>query len=317
MFAAFLFYAVPAAAGSPRLELPVDCTLGETCFIQNHVDRDPGPGHADFGCGALSHDGHKGTDFALHSLAEMQSGVAVLAAAAGTVLGLRDGMADEYFTPDMEATLDGRDCGNGVLIDHGDGWQTQYCHMKQGSIAVEPGQTVATGDRLGQVGLSGRTEFPHLHLSVRRDGATIDPFQPHGGGACGDVKDALWSDPIAYDPGGLIAAGFAAAVPDFADVKAGTAGVADIADTADALVFWVYLFGGRDGDRVVLRIDGPNGRFLERQVELTRTQARLFRAVGRKRTTPTWTPGAYTGTATLVRGGDTIDTIAGRVDVVR
>ena len=31
----------------------------------------------------------------------------------------------------------GRNCGNGVTLDHGDGWQTQYCHMRRGSVAVK------------------------------------------------------------------------------------------------------------------------------------------------------------------------------------
>jgi len=78
---ALLLLAAPAAAGSFLLNPPVDCTLGETCFIQNFVDRDPGPGAADFTCGPMTYDGHKGTDFALPSLAAMRQGVDVLAAA--------------------------------------------------------------------------------------------------------------------------------------------------------------------------------------------------------------------------------------------
>ena len=78
----------------PHLALPLDCTLGESCFIQNYVDDDPGPGAADFTCGALTYDGHKGTDFALTSIAAMEAGVTVRAAAPGVVRGVRDGMPD-------------------------------------------------------------------------------------------------------------------------------------------------------------------------------------------------------------------------------
>ena len=48
--------------------------------------------------------------------------------------------------------------------------------MAKGSIAVRPGQQVAAGAPIGRVGLSGNTEYPHLHITVRKDGAMVDPF---------------------------------------------------------------------------------------------------------------------------------------------
>ena len=55
--------------------------------------------------------------------------------------------------------------------------------------------------------------------------------------------------------------------------------------TAPALVIWGYVFGGRKGDTIGFRIDGPDGLVQDQTVDLTRTQVQLFRAVGRKRTT--------------------------------
>ena len=72
-----------AAAEPFSLDFPVDCTLGETCYIQQYVDHDPGPGARDFTCQGLSYDGHKGTDIALPTLAAMAQGVRVRAAAPG------------------------------------------------------------------------------------------------------------------------------------------------------------------------------------------------------------------------------------------
>ena len=84
-----------AARPSPfPLALPIDCRPGEDCWVINHVDLDPGPGRRDYRCGAMSYDGHKGTDFALRNLARLADDVAVLAAADGRVVGARDGMAD-------------------------------------------------------------------------------------------------------------------------------------------------------------------------------------------------------------------------------
>ena len=79
-----LLSAAPAAAGPPEgLILPIACTPGADCWVVRHVDHDPGPGARDYMCGALTGDGHKGTDIALRDLAVMAAGVEVRAAAAG------------------------------------------------------------------------------------------------------------------------------------------------------------------------------------------------------------------------------------------
>lgn len=197
----------PAAARDPLLGgQPIDCRLGEDCFIQNYVDADGGPGGAaDFTCGGLSYDGHKGTDFAVQSHAAALAGVSVLSAAPGVVKAVRDGVADHWRAAPMEFPPDGQDCGNGLVIDHGGGWETQYCHLRAGSLAVQKGQRVAMGGAvLGQVGMSGRTEFPHLHLSIRKDGAIVDPFNTDDIVSCGEAgDDQLWqSPPIPYHAGG-------------------------------------------------------------------------------------------------------------------
>ena len=145
--------AAHSAAGDVSLHQPIDCTLGSTCYIQQYVDADPGPGATDHTCGTLSYNTHKGTDFALPSLAAMQAGVNVLATASGSVLGIRDNMPDTGLTDATAGTVKGRECGNGVMIEHGDGWVTQYCHMKRGSITVRPDQIVSPGTILGQVAL--------------------------------------------------------------------------------------------------------------------------------------------------------------------
>ncbi len=289
--------AVPAA-GDLRLALPVDCALGDSCFIQHLVDRDPGPEVQDFTCGTLSYDGHKGTDFALPTLNAMHAGVDVLAAAPGVVRGLRDEMPDQIYAPD-DPKVAGRECGNGVVIDHGDGWETQYCHLKRGSIRVAPGQQVDTGAVLGQIGLSGKTQFPHLHLSLRHEGAVVDPFL--GDGPCG-TADTLWESDLAVPPGGLIYAGFSPAVPTYDAVKQGDAAQAALPADAPALVLFVFAYGGQMGDLLTLRIDGPHGPVLTEEMVLDKHQAQFFRATGRRARGP-WPIGDYTGTVTLTRDG--------------
>lgn len=305
------FLAAPALAGPPELGLPLDCTLGETCFIQNYVDADLGPDGSDFTCGGLSYDGHKGTDFALPSMREMEAGVTVRAAAPGKVRALRDGMPDTGLDGTPVGALGGKECGNGVVIDHGDGWQTQYCHLKQGSVIVARGDRVEAGTALGEVGLSGRTEFPHLHLSVRHDGLVVDPFNTDGNITCGadnGPEDDLWAFPVVYVPGGLVSVGMDMAVPSFGDVKTGAAIHTVLPAKSPALVGWAQVFGGRAGDTVEIILTDPDGQlFYRRSATLEKPQARLFRAGGKKATANGWTRGDWTVTARLMRDGTVLD----------
>lgn len=301
---ALLTLALAAPAGAFDFAQPIACTLGTDCHVQNYFDRDPGTGTADVGCGNLTYDGHDGTDFALPSLAAMQAGVDVLAAAPGTVRGIRDGMPDIAISDPAAPPLDGRDCGNGVAIDHGDGWETQYCHMKLGSIAVKPGDRVETGQRLGLVGLSGNTEFPHLHLTIRKDGTELDPFAPEATTACGTVPpDTLWSAPLAYDPFGFTGAGFFTAVPEWDAIKSGLATPATLPADAPALVLWASYFGPRQGDELTLAITGPQGEVIRQTIPIDRTQAIAFRAVGKRTPQGGWPSGSYSGEIALTRNG--------------
>jgi hypothetical protein len=297
--AAVLTLALAFPAGAFELQLPVDCTLGEDCYIQNYFDHDPGPDRADFNCGPLSYDGHDGTDFAVATRARMEAGVPVLAAAPGAVTAVRDGMADFALSSSDQG------CGNAVLVDHGQGWQTAYCHMMQGSVLVTQGDTVKAGTALGLIGQSGQAEFPHLHLSVRRNGQTVDPFSPDDA-ACGAQTEDLWAKDLLVEPGGLLDIGISTAVPGFDDIKAGLASP-DLSTDAPALVIWTYLFGAQAGDIILFTLTWPDGEVWGDQVTMEKTQALAFRAYGWGRGNKDWPLGAYMGTATLVRDGKEVD----------
>ncbi|MEA1834363.1 M23 family metallopeptidase [Methylobacterium durans] len=312
---ALFFVPSPAWPEGFRLRLPLACELGVTCFVQYYVDRDPGSGARDYACGSRSYDGHDGTDFRLPTLAQ-EAGPAgtVVAAAAGRVLRARNDAPDVSVRETGIEKVAGVECGNGLVVAHADGYETQYCHLARGSLKVRPGDEVSAGQPLGQAGLSGASEFPHLHFTLRRAGRTVDPFAPDAGaGACapaaGPASDSLWEpalrDGLAYRAGTVLNAGFSGGPVRMDIVEGGT--VDPAAPGAPALVAFVRTIGLDAGDVQSLVLSGPDGRPVAQSAEapLARARAQSLVFVGRKRPEAGFPAGTYTATFRVTRAGAT------------
>lgn len=63
--------------------------------------------------------------------------------------------------------------GNTTVIDHGHGLYSMYMH--QSKMDVKPGQAVKKGEKIGEVGMTGRATGAHLHWGLRLLGARVDP----------------------------------------------------------------------------------------------------------------------------------------------
>lgn len=298
--AVLLASAVPALAQEPPLlELPLACELGRTCFIQNYVDADPSSGAKDYECGSLSYDGHNGTDFRLPTMAEQQGGVDVLAAADGRVLRRRDGMADVSVREAGAASVDGSECGNALIIAHADGWETQYCHMARGSLRVEVGDVVKARQAIGRIGLSGLTEYPHLHFVLRHRGKIADPFAfAAAPGSCGGGR-SLWQPALhaglAYRPRLILNAGFASRSVTMAMLESGDAERDRPGGEAAALVAYVRGVGLKAGDVQSLVVTNPSGQTVaeNRARPMERNQAQTMIFAGSRRPAGGWERGAY------------------------
>jgi hypothetical protein len=288
-----------------RLGFPLQCRLGQSCFVQNYVDVDPGPGARDWHCGGRSYDGHNGVDIRLPSMAEQRAGVAVLAAAPGRVLRVRDGVPDINVDRRGRAAVEGQQCGNGIVIDHGAGWETQYCHLARGSVAVRAGQRVRAGRAIGRVGLSGDTEFPHLHITVRHDRRVIDPFAPDATpGSCGGGA-ALWRDRLPYQSGEVLLTGFATRVVSEEEAQeAGADQRPRPTRDAPALIAFVQAIGLERGDVQRVLVTGPDaGTVVDgAQPPLDHDKAVTILSVGRKTPPGGWPAGVYQARYSVVRG---------------
>lgn len=299
-----------AAPDGPKLEFPVACQVGRTCELQNYVDRDPGPQARDYRCGPRTYDAHSGVDIRLPDMAAQRAGVAVLAAAPGRVARVRDGVPDVSVRERGAAAVSGQECGNGVVVDHGNGWETQYCHLAKGSVQVKPGDAVSAGTPLARIGLSGQTEYPHLHFTVRKHGKVVDPFAPDMSDpqACGP-QSTLWSRAAeaqtAYVSTSVLNVGFANKAVTMEDIEAGD--LASPGRTAPVLAVYGRAIGVRGGDVLELELTGPDGaRLAHNQAPAPRDQAQRYLMVGKKRPGEAWPAGRYALRFRVLRNGQPV-----------
>lgn len=301
----------PANAKEPtQLAWPVDCAIGGSCEIQHYVDHGGGGAAKDYRCGTATYKGHNGTDIRLRTMAAERAGVDVLAAAPGRVLRARDNMADVSVRVVGQEAIRGRQCGNGLVIAHTEGLETQYCHMARGSLVVKAGDVVSQGQKLGHVGLSGDTEFPHLHITVRRNGKLVDPFaEGEAEGACAGGTP-LWQPTVqrslAYKTGVVLNHGFADRSVTMEDIENGV-GTSSFATRAPALVAFARAITLRKGDVQHLVLRGPRGVLVDRMAPpLPANEDQVFLGIGRKKPADNWPAGLYSADYSVMRDGKVV-----------
>jgi len=76
----------------------------------------------------------------------------------------------------VAAGWNGGGYGNYVVIDHGNGYRTLYAHLLNNSIVVKAGEKVKQGQRLGNMGSTGRSTGTHLHFEIKTDKGNVNPL---------------------------------------------------------------------------------------------------------------------------------------------
>jgi murein DD-endopeptidase MepM/ murein hydrolase activator NlpD len=180
-------------------------------------------------------------------------------------------------------------------------------------LRVKPGQVVRAGQPIGRPGLSGETEFPHLHFEVRHRGQVVDPFAPLApvAGGCGGGAP-LWDGPTAsaaaYKLRTILNFGFVSQPITASDVESGRA--AEITPNAGAgdLIAYVRALGLQAGDVQRMVLTGPHGSVLFNQSTpaLDHAKAQFFQMFGVRRSPGGWRKGPYTAVYSVVHGNKTV-----------
>lgn len=311
-----------SAAHAFEMGLPVDCAMGSDCYIRSYVDHSPKTGLSDYTCGNLTYNGNKGTDIAVRSSALFEKGVDVLAVADGTVTTAFDAMPDGHVSTMRRKLIKKQKCGNVVVIDHGEEWKTHYCHVKQESVTVQKGDEVTKGQVIAQVGMSGNTEYPHLHFLVRKGNLYHDPFT--GGDkdkACSlsPQRESLWEHAIqknlAYKASGHIGAGFSDVPPDENNPVTRTHAQSTLTHGAGGIYFWTSLYGVKSGDKLHLKLISPSAVVMAREeIFIQKSFSQLYKTIGYKNY-GLLDKGTYLGETQLLRSGAVIASHTEKVQV--
>jgi len=94
-----------------------------------------------------------------------------------------------WWTGTVVEVTDDSNCGTSVVVEAGE-WLSIYCHMegyvevangerymidREGGLRIVEGSVVQAGERVGRIGMSGRTTGPHLHWGLKYNNNWVDP----------------------------------------------------------------------------------------------------------------------------------------------
>ena len=278
------------AFGITPIELPIDCKLGENCWVTNLPRHFYQGKELDYKCGVRTSAGHKGTDFILESMEQMKQGIDVLSPFDGVVKAVRDGMEDINVDIGGLNEIKDQECGNGVVIATHD-LEAQLCHMKKGSISVKVGDQIVAGARLGSVGLSGNTNHPKLYfaLSKKNQDGSLRPRSILYCGVCVcqtwlHLPSVLYSAYLSESnkDGVVYNYGVAFQIPELSKVKEGYYQRIIQPRNPEVIMVFADILSVDKGHKMKVQFLDSEGKVLfEKEQEFTKYQPRYFFYVGK------------------------------------
>lgn len=302
-----LFFPLKQAVAIDLL-FPVACRVMTDCWITNHVDLDNNSGRSeDYMCGKKTRDGSLSTHISLGNIQDVTLNMAVIASADGTI--------------DFAGNIGGF-CGGRILIDHGGGWESSYCHLNLNTLQVSEGDTVTQGQILGSIGMSGQSSWPHLSFALLRNGMAFDPFSGRTNlEGCSKKSQPLWAggmNPL-YEPAQVTNIGFTVeALDNDAILRGNIADVTEIAAATPQLTLWAMLMNVMEGDLITMRVLEPSGRILNETETTAQTDRDYFPVIFMtRRNNFIWDNGDYRGSITITRRVNDNEITVGQFTTVR
>jgi hypothetical protein len=134
-------------------------------------------------------------------------GADVRSVAAGVVVGTHDGIADNVPVGSLPPIFLNTVAGNYVVLRIGPGHFALYAHLQPHSLKVKPGDRVRRGQRLGLLGNSGNSDFPHLHFQIMNsrsplasDGLPYEFSSFHSEGLLANLDQVAAGGTASFDP---------------------------------------------------------------------------------------------------------------------
>lgn len=286
---------------------PVNCKLNEDCFFFMYPDRLEKNGDYedayDYRCGTMSYDKHSGTDIIVKHVPQLEKGIEVLAAADGIVYETRDSVPDRRIRTG-EPIPTSLEAGNRIYINHADEWHTDYVHLMRNSIRVKKGDKVKKGQVIALMGLSGRSQLPHLHFSLYYKDKVVDPFvgltSMYG---CNTKEEPIWETHYPYKRTGIIRTGFADKAVTLDELWDGMYQEKTMPQNISALVAWSHFYGLIKGDIIQTKIFDPNASLFSDLSYTMEENMRLYsRSAGKTTEFKILTPGIWRSETSVKRG---------------
>ena len=179
----FTFETFAATNLPQRFQSPLEGTFYVDTVITQYTDIEPGGNIIDYNDGNLTRNNHLGLNVGPLTFEDMDNDWSVYAAANGVVVSTHDG---EF---DRNTNFNSSGQTNFIVIDHGNGWSTQYSNLRSDSVGVALGQTVSAGQEIAMLGASGNADGPALEFNVLHHGRHVETLMN---------SSTFWVDPPAY-----------------------------------------------------------------------------------------------------------------------